>query len=52
MFWCQEEPTGNVSSSNFTTSTKGKFFDDFEVVDVDKVIVLSLSFLVLLSYVL
>ena len=33
----QEEPSSSISSSAFSTSTKDRFFDDFEIVDADKV---------------
>ena len=33
----QEEPSSSLSNSAFSASTKEKFFDDFEVVDADKV---------------
>ena len=33
----QEEPSSSLVNSAFSASTKEKFFDDFEVVDVDKV---------------
>jgi ADP-ribosylation factor GTPase-activating protein 2/3 len=32
----QEEPSSGNSHSSFSTSTKEKFFDDFEIVDVEK----------------
>jgi len=32
----QEEPTNAAATSSFTSSTKDKFFDDFEVVDAEK----------------